>query len=49
MNSIKLSRANPEVKELLNNTYPEYTGRKINLEQTDKYYLEDYWSGGTRY
>lgn len=46
---MKLSRTHPQVKELLANTYPDYNGREIELVEHDTYYMQDYWSGGTRY
>lgn len=29
--------------------FPEYTGRKFNIEVSDTYFCQSYWSGGTRY
>jgi len=48
MERIKLSKANPQVKKILDKTYPDYTGRKISLRASEKYYMSDYWSGGSR-
>ena len=48
MERIKLSRSAREVKELIAQTYPEYKGRKIFVEKSDIYHMENYWSGGTK-
>ena len=45
--SIKVKRS--EVKEIIDATFPEYTGRKIRVVFTDKVQMYDLnWSGGTR-
>jgi len=45
--SIKVKRS--EVKEIIDATFPEYTGRKISVVFTDKVQMYDLnWSGGTR-
>ncbi len=47
MESVKLTR--PQAKQVLAITFPEYRGRKIKVEFTDKVWFDDlYWSGGTR-
>jgi hypothetical protein len=44
-----VSRANPAIKRLLDATFPEYRGRKIQLRAwTRPMRLENYWDGGTR-
>jgi hypothetical protein len=49
MTSIKLRKANPLVKRLLALTFPDYTGRKVELRTwTGPRVLDNYWDGGSR-
>jgi len=43
---MKLNKS--QMRSILEITYPEYKGRKFKLEFEDKYYPQNYWSGGTR-
>jgi hypothetical protein len=36
------------VKKLAKVVYPEYNGRKFSAEVKSKYYLSNYWDGGSR-
>jgi hypothetical protein len=36
------------VKKLAKVVYPEYNGRKFSAEVKSKYYVSNYWSGGSR-
>ena len=45
----RVSRVNPHVARILAATFPDYSGRRIELRLwTGPRRLENYWSGGTR-
>lgn len=45
----RVSRTNPMIRRIVDATFPEYRGRKIELRLwTGPRRLENYWDGGTR-
>jgi len=48
-NWVKVSRSNPLIKKIIQRTFPDYKGRKVNLcPQEHPLDVKSYWSGGTR-
>jgi len=37
-----------QVKHILRITFPEYEGRKFQVEERKTYHMQDYWDGGSR-
>ncbi len=46
MEELKLRKR--DVATIVEAAYPEYTGRKFSLVFKERYYMNDYWSGGSR-
>jgi len=47
MQSIKVTKK--EVPAMLLAAYPDYKGRKYRVEYRENYYMQNYWSEGSRY
>jgi hypothetical protein len=45
--SVKVSKSHRGIKAILSATFPEYKGRKVSVELTDKAYLDTVGGGGT--
>jgi len=37
-----------DVADIVKATYPDYKGRQFELAFQERYYMSDYWSGGSR-
>jgi hypothetical protein len=48
MPSIKVSRADKSIKQIIAATYPEYKGRKVKVRSATRYQMQDYWTEGSR-
>lgn len=44
----RLRRSDPRVRDLIARTFPDYTGRRIALRETNRLGLADFWDGGSR-
>jgi hypothetical protein len=48
MDAIKVSITDPAIRKIVSACYPAYKGRKIKVEAKTKYYMSNYWDGGSR-
>lgn len=50
LNTIKVKKSDPLIRDIVAATFPKYNGRKFSIEATTKVSLgHNYWDGGTRH
>lgn len=48
MDAIKVSITDPTIRKIVSACYPDYKGRKIKVEARTRYFMSNYWDGGSR-